>query len=191
MMFDVLDAQPDAWLPRSTEHPWDPEYGKTSKAQEHVRGYMSTHDCSPRDLITMMDSVCTPTLRPSTTSGTRPSCHPPRRRPYSANRCATSCGGPPRTSATGSPRKVIPGYTGRVKTAISVPDETFEQATKQAVELGVSRAEFFARAARPYLDELASCSLTQHVDEALQAAGSAAPAPAAATPGTPRAPPPP
>jgi antitoxin MazE6 len=58
-----------------------------------------------------------------------------------------------------------------VKTAISVPDETFEQATKKATELGISRSEFFARAARRYLDELASRSLTQQVDEALQAAG--------------------
>jgi len=58
-----------------------------------------------------------------------------------------------------------------VKTAISVPDETFEQATKQAAKLGISRSEFFTRAARRYLDELASRSLTQQVDEALHAAG--------------------
>jgi predicted TIM-barrel fold metal-dependent hydrolase len=56
-MFDVVDAQLHAWLPDSPEHPWDPGYGKTSKAQEHVGGYMSTRDCSPRDLITVMDSV--------------------------------------------------------------------------------------------------------------------------------------
>jgi len=43
---------------------------------------------------------------------------------------------------------------------ISLPDDTFEQATKQAAELGISRSEFFARAARRYLDELASRSLT-------------------------------
>jgi metal-responsive CopG/Arc/MetJ family transcriptional regulator len=58
-----------------------------------------------------------------------------------------------------------------VKTAISVPDDTFEQATRQAAELGISRSEFFARAARRYLDELASRSLTQQVDDALRAAG--------------------
>jgi Arc/MetJ family transcription regulator len=58
-----------------------------------------------------------------------------------------------------------------VKTAISVPDETFEQAARQAAELGISRSEFFARAARRYLDELAARSLTQQVDEALQTAG--------------------
>ena len=53
-----------------------------------------------------------------------------------------------------------------------MPDETFAQATRKAAELGISRSEFFARAARRYLDELASRSLTQEVDEALQSAGS-------------------
>jgi metal-responsive CopG/Arc/MetJ family transcriptional regulator len=57
-----------------------------------------------------------------------------------------------------------------MKTAISVPDDTFEQATRQAAELGISRSEFFARAARRYLDELASRSLTQQVNDALNAA---------------------
>jgi metal-responsive CopG/Arc/MetJ family transcriptional regulator len=56
-----------------------------------------------------------------------------------------------------------------VKTAISLPDDTYEQATKQAAELGISRSEFFARAARNYLDQLAAQSLTQQIDEALQA----------------------
>jgi metal-responsive CopG/Arc/MetJ family transcriptional regulator len=58
-----------------------------------------------------------------------------------------------------------------VKTAISMPDETFERATKQAAELGISRSEFFSRAARRYLDELASRSLTEQVNEALEVAG--------------------
>jgi hypothetical protein len=67
--------------------------------------------------------------------------------------------------------RVIPGYTHIVKTAISVPDEIFEQATGQAAELGISRSEFFARAARRYLDELATRSLTSQIDQALLAAG--------------------
>jgi metal-responsive CopG/Arc/MetJ family transcriptional regulator len=58
-----------------------------------------------------------------------------------------------------------------VKTAISVPDETFEQATRQAAEMGISRSEFFTRAARCYLDELSAHSTTEQVNEALQAAG--------------------
>jgi metal-responsive CopG/Arc/MetJ family transcriptional regulator len=57
-----------------------------------------------------------------------------------------------------------------VKTAISLPDDTYEQASRRAAELGISRSEFFARAARRYLDELASHSITQQINEALQAA---------------------
>jgi metal-responsive CopG/Arc/MetJ family transcriptional regulator len=63
---------------------------------------------------------------------------------------------------------VIPGYTDEVKTAISLPDDIYEQATRQAAELGMSRSEFFARAARRYLDQLAAESLTQQINEALQ-----------------------
>ena len=63
---------------------------------------------------------------------------------------------------------VIPGYTDGMKTAISLPDETYEQATRQAAELGISRSEFMARAARSYLDQLAAHSLTQQIDEALE-----------------------
>jgi metal-responsive CopG/Arc/MetJ family transcriptional regulator len=70
-----------------------------------------------------------------------------------------------------------------MKTAISVPDDTFDQATKQAAELGISRSEFFTRAARRYLDELASRSLTEQVNDALQAAGSDDSAAAAAAAG--------
>ena len=67
--------------------------------------------------------------------------------------------------------RVLPSYTRNVKTAISVPDDTFDEATKQASELGISRSEFFTRAARRYLEELASHSLTEQVNEALQAVG--------------------
>jgi metal-responsive CopG/Arc/MetJ family transcriptional regulator len=58
-----------------------------------------------------------------------------------------------------------------MKTAISVPDDVFDRASEQAAELGISRSEFFARAARKYLDELASASLTSQINEALRAAG--------------------
>lgn len=62
---------------------------------------------------------------------------------------------------------VIPGYTHAVKTAISVPDETFERVSRRAVALGMSRSEFFARAAQRYLDQLDSESLTDQIDSAL------------------------
>jgi metal-responsive CopG/Arc/MetJ family transcriptional regulator len=55
-----------------------------------------------------------------------------------------------------------------MKTAISLPEDTYEQATRQAAELGISRSEFFARAARSYLDQLASQSLTEQINQALQ-----------------------
>jgi antitoxin MazE6 len=64
-----------------------------------------------------------------------------------------------------------------------VPDDTFDQATRQAAELGISRSEFFTRAARRYLDELASRSLTEQVNDALQAAASDDSAAAAAAAG--------
>ncbi len=62
---------------------------------------------------------------------------------------------------------VIPGYTPGMKTAISVPDETFERATARAHDLGVSRSEFFTTAARHYLDELDEQSVTRQIDAAL------------------------
>ena len=68
--------------------------------------------------------------------------------------------------------EVIPGYTSYMKTAISLPDATFERATEKSKELGISRSEFFARAAEVYLDELAGHSLTRQIDEALETAGS-------------------
>ena len=58
-----------------------------------------------------------------------------------------------------------------MKTAISVPDEIFHQVGSRAAELGISRSEFFARAARQYLDQLARDSLTQQIDGAIDAAG--------------------
>lgn len=57
-----------------------------------------------------------------------------------------------------------------MKTAISLPDETFEAATRRAAELGISRSEFFALAARHYLEQLDSASVTSSIDEALDEA---------------------
>ena len=61
-----------------------------------------------------------------------------------------------------------------MKTAISLPDETFDRASRRARDLGMSRSEFFTRAAERFLDELASQSLTSQIDNALEhfAAGS-------------------
>ncbi|MCZ2804714.1 hypothetical protein O2W18_06360 [Modestobacter sp. VKM Ac-2983] len=57
-----------------------------------------------------------------------------------------------------------------MKTAISLPDDTFDRASQRAAELGMSRSEFFATAARRYLDELDAASLTSQIDAALDTA---------------------
>jgi predicted DNA-binding protein len=54
-----------------------------------------------------------------------------------------------------------------------MPDETFERASRQATALGMSRSEFFARAAERYLDELDAQSLTGQIDDALERMGGA------------------
>jgi hypothetical protein len=58
-----------------------------------------------------------------------------------------------------------------MKTAISVPDETFEKASRRAHDLGMSRSEFFSRAAARYLDELDAESLTHQIDLAVASLG--------------------
>jgi metal-responsive CopG/Arc/MetJ family transcriptional regulator len=55
-----------------------------------------------------------------------------------------------------------------MKTAISLPDETFNRVSQTASDLGMSRSEFFTRAAQRYLDELDTQSLTGQIDSALE-----------------------
>ena len=54
-----------------------------------------------------------------------------------------------------------------MKTAISLPNDTFEAATRRAAELGISRSQFFAVAARRYLEELDNTSVITQIDDAL------------------------
>jgi predicted DNA-binding protein len=62
---------------------------------------------------------------------------------------------------------VIPGYTMSMKTAISIPDETFRRVEARVAELGLSRSEFYATAAEKYLDELDRSALTHDIDDAI------------------------
>jgi len=55
-----------------------------------------------------------------------------------------------------------------MKTAISVPDFICSEVERRASELGVSRSEFYATAARLYLNQLDSASLTQRIDDLLE-----------------------
>lgn len=56
-----------------------------------------------------------------------------------------------------------------MKTAISIPDETFERVEQSVAELGISRSEFFARAAKKYLAELEAESVTAQINAAIDA----------------------
>ncbi|MEV4420331.1 ribbon-helix-helix domain-containing protein [Patulibacter sp. NPDC049589] len=58
-----------------------------------------------------------------------------------------------------------------MKTAISVPDPTFARVDEAAARLGVSRSEFYARAAERWLAELERDSVTARIDATLAAAG--------------------
>ncbi len=58
-----------------------------------------------------------------------------------------------------------------MKTAISIPDETFEQAERRAAALGISRSEFFTRAAQRYIDQLDAQSLTERIDAVVELVG--------------------
>lgn len=54
-----------------------------------------------------------------------------------------------------------------VKTAISVPDETFRRVDQAAKRLGVSRSEFFSRAAEQALDALDDDGTTDAINRAI------------------------
>jgi metal-responsive CopG/Arc/MetJ family transcriptional regulator len=54
-----------------------------------------------------------------------------------------------------------------MKTAISVPDETFKRVEQAAKRLGVSRSEFYARAARSWLDALDDEDTTDAINDAI------------------------
>lgn len=56
-----------------------------------------------------------------------------------------------------------------MKTAISVPDDTYERASRRAKDLGMSRSELFSRAVAHYLDELDAKSMVRQIDEAVLA----------------------
>lgn len=59
-----------------------------------------------------------------------------------------------------------------MKTAISVPNATFDRVSRRAHDLGMSRSEFFTRAAQRYLAELDAHSLTRRIDLVVEQLGS-------------------
>ena len=70
-----------------------------------------------------------------------------------------------------------------MKTAISVPDDTFRRVEDRAAALNMNRSEFFARAAERYLDELDAATLTDEINAALDRGNRGEPADAVAAAG--------
>jgi metal-responsive CopG/Arc/MetJ family transcriptional regulator len=58
-----------------------------------------------------------------------------------------------------------------MKTAISVPDETFAQVERHAKALGMTRSQFYTTAARRYLDQLEAESLTGQINAIVDLVG--------------------
>ncbi len=58
-----------------------------------------------------------------------------------------------------------------MKTAISVPEQVFERVRHHAERLGISRSEFFSRAAEMWADEMEGTELTEAINAAIEQAG--------------------
>jgi hypothetical protein len=56
-----------------------------------------------------------------------------------------------------------------VKTAISIPDAAYERVKRHAERLGMSRSEFFTKAAERWADELEQPSVTDAVNAVVDA----------------------
>jgi hypothetical protein len=56
-----------------------------------------------------------------------------------------------------------------VKTAISIPDATFERAERRAHELGVSRSQLYSTAVEGWLDSHDAGHVTEQIDQVLAA----------------------
>lgn len=57
-----------------------------------------------------------------------------------------------------------------MKTAISVPDETYDRAERAAKRHGMNRSQFYVAAAERYVAELESADLTDAIDAVVRAA---------------------
>lgn len=58
-----------------------------------------------------------------------------------------------------------------MKTAISLPDPAAERFDRIARRHGMTRSEFYRRAAERYADQLAQEDLTAQIDDAIEAVG--------------------
>ncbi len=62
----------------------------------------------------------------------------------------------------------MPSDTRAYEDGYFSPDDTFDRVSRTASELGISRSEFFTRAAQRYLDDLEAGPLTGRIDSVLE-----------------------
>ena len=65
----------------------------------------------------------------------------------------------------------VDGYTRSMKTAVSIPDDVFNEAEILAKELNTSRSDVYARALAAFVGDHSSDRVTEALDEALAAVG--------------------
>lgn len=65
------------------------------------------------------------------------------------------------------------GYTPGMKTAVSIPDDVFEQAELLAQRLSTSRSALYARALVEYIARHSPDRITERMNEAITDAGGA------------------
>jgi hypothetical protein len=67
--------------------------------------------------------------------------------------------------------KVIPSHTRSMKFAISVPDDVFQAVEAQVEKMGISRSQFYADAARQYVEKLTLPDRVAEINAILDEAG--------------------
>ena len=64
------------------------------------------------------------------------------------------------------------GYTTGMKTAISIPDDVFEEAERLAIELQTSRSQLYSRALQEFVARHAPDRLAEAMNRVVDAVGS-------------------
>ena len=68
-------------------------------------------------------------------------------------------------------QRSLNGYTLGMKTAVSIPDEVFEDAERLATELQTSRSQLYSRALQEFVARHAPDRLTEAMDRVIDAVG--------------------
>ena len=76
-----------------------------------------------------------------------------------------------RSRSTGIVSRLLSGYTFGMKTAVSIPDDVFEDAERLASRLRTSRSQLYARALAEFVASHDDDQVTSLMDQAVREAG--------------------